>query len=104
MRGAQHEEYCCLYGTKGQIRLPDPYGLDPLRIYLQETWGDFTAGQWHSIPTKPVPVYQLAVEDFAKAVQSKGCAPMAVQAARRVLEVVLAIYRSAAEKRTVSIS
>jgi len=102
--GAHEDEYCSIYGTGGQIRLPDPYGSDPLRIYLKQAWRDFTAGQWHSIPTQPVPVYQRAVEDFARAVRSGQCTPIDAGAARQVLAVVLAIYQSAAEHRTVTIS
>lgn len=104
INGAQHEEYFHLYGTGGQLRLPDPYGSDPLRIYLKRAWGDFTAEQWHSIPMESVPVYERAMEDFAKAVQSKGCVPIGAKAARQVLAVVLGIYQSAAERRTISIS
>jgi predicted dehydrogenase len=102
--GAHDDEYCSIYGTEGQIRLPDPYGSAPLRIYLKRAWRDFTAGQWHSIPTEPAPVYQRAIEDFAQAVQTKGCVPIAAQDARKVLAVVLAIYQSAAEHRTINIS
>src|SRR5215213_4461661 len=101
--GANNEECCCIHGTQGQIRLPDPYGQNPLRIYLKRTWGNFAAEQWHSIPTEPVPVYQRAIDDFVQAVQSKQCAPIDARAARQVLAVVLAIYQSAAEKRTIPI-
>ena len=104
INGAHHEEYCQLYGTEGQLRLPDPYGSDPLRIYVKRAWDDFTAEQWHSIPMESVPVYQRAIEDFAKAVQTGQCVPIDAKAARQVLAVVLGIYQSAAEKRTVSIS
>jgi UDP-N-acetyl-2-amino-2-deoxyglucuronate dehydrogenase len=102
--GAHDDEYCSIYGTGGQIRLPDPYGSDPLRIYLKQAWRDFTAGQWHSISTQPVPVYQRAIEDFARAVQSGQCAPIDARAARQVLAVILAIYQAAAEHRTMTIS
>jgi predicted dehydrogenase len=102
--GAHDDEYCSIYGTGGQIRLPDPYGSDPLRIYLKQAWHDLAAEQWHSVSTQPVPVYQRAVEDFARAVQSGQCAPIDARAARQVLSVVLAIYQSAAEHRTVTIS
>jgi predicted dehydrogenase len=102
--GAQNEERCFIYGTEGQIRLPDPYGSDPLQVYLNRAWDDLTAGQWHSIPMEPASVYQLAVEDFARAVQSRGCAPIDAHAARQVLAVVLALYQSAVEKRTIAIS
>ena len=102
--GAHNEECCVIYGTDGQIRLPDPYGSNPLRMYLKRTWRDFTAEQWHSIPSESVPVYQRAVEDFARAVQSRGSAPIDGKAARQVLAVVLAIYQSSVEKRTITIS
>ena len=102
--GADNEERCCIYGTNGQIRLPDPYGSDPLRIYLRRSWGEFSAGQWHSIPTESVPVYGRAVEDFARAVRTDGRAPVSARDARRVLAVVLGIYQSAAERRTITIS
>ena len=102
--GAQQDECLYLYGTQGQIRLPDPYGSGPLQIYLKKTFGEYAAEQWHSIPTMPVPVYERAIEDFARAVQSGQCAPIDARAARQVLSVVLAIYQSAVEKRTVTIS
>jgi predicted dehydrogenase len=103
IKGAQNEEYCRVYGTEGQIHLPDLYGSDPLRIYLKRPWSQFGSGQWYSISTEPVTVHQRAIEDYAEALQSGGCVPIDAQAARRVLAVVLAIYQSAAEKRTITI-
>jgi predicted dehydrogenase len=102
--GAHDDEYCSIYGTEGQIRLPDPYGSAPLRVYLKRAWRHYTPEQWYSIPTERVSVYQRAVEDFAKVVQSKGCVPIDAPDARKVLAVVLAIYQSAAEHRTMTIS
>jgi len=104
IHGAQNDEYCSIFGTEGQIRLPDPYGSDPLRIYLKRQHNQFSPGQWHSISVEPVFVYQRAIEEYAKALQSGGCAPIDAQAARRVLSVALAIYQSAAEKRTIPIT
>ena len=102
--GANDDEYCHFYGTEGQIRLPDPYGSSPLQIYLKQPWGEYAAGQWHSVPVKPVPVYERAIEEFARAVQSSQCPPIDGRAARRVLSIVLGIYQSAVEKRTITIS
>jgi len=102
--GAQRDECCFIYGTGGQIRLPDPYGSDPLQIYLKQTFGDYTAAQWHSIASTPVPVYERALEDFARAVQSRQCPPIDAQAARQVLAIVLGIYQSASEKRAIRIT
>jgi UDP-N-acetyl-2-amino-2-deoxyglucuronate dehydrogenase len=101
--GAHDEERCYIYGTEGQIRLPDPYGSDSLQVYLKRAWQHLPAEQWHSIPTEPVSVYVLAVEDFAQAARSGGCVPIDAHAARQVLAVVLAIYQSAAEKQTIAI-
>lgn len=102
--GAQNEECCDIYGTDGQIRLPDPYGSEPLRIYLKRPWGDFTAEEWQTISVESVSVYKMAIDEFAKAVQSDNCVPIDAKAARQVLAVVLAIYQSAAERRTITIS
>jgi predicted dehydrogenase len=102
--GAQQDEYFTLYGTQGQIRLPDPYGSGRLQIYLKQTFGEYAAGQWHSIPLQPVPVYQRAIEEFAKAVNSGQCPPIDAHAAQQVLSIVLAMYQSAVEKRAITIS
>ena len=102
--GAQDDEYCTIYGTEGQIRLPDPYGSDPMQLYLKRTWRDFAAGHWYSISNQPVPVHERAIEDFAQAVQTEKCAPINGHDARYVLSVVLGIYQSATERRMISIS
>jgi predicted dehydrogenase len=102
--GAGNEECCFIYGTEGQIRLPDPYGSDPLRIYLKRPYNQFSSEQWHSISTEPISVYQQAIEEYAKALRSGGCIPIDAQAARQVLAVVLAIYQSATEKKSITIS
>lgn len=104
IHGAHNEERCCIYGTEGQIRLPDPYGSDPLQVYLKRAWKDIPPGEWHSFSAESVSVYQRALADFVRAVQSGGCIPIDAHSARRVLAVVLAIYQSAAEKRTITIS
>jgi predicted dehydrogenase len=104
IHGAHNEERCLIYGTEGQIRLPDPYGCDAFQVYLKRSWDDLPAGQWHSIPTEPVSVYQRAIGEFSRAVQSRRSVPIDGQTARQVLAVVLAIYQSAAENRTIPIS
>lgn len=102
IKGAHHDERCFLFGTNGQIRLPDPYGLEPVQIYLERPLGEFTPNQWHSIPLKTVPIHQRAIEDFARAVRLDRAAPIDAQAARQVLSVVLAIYQSAVEGRRIT--
>ena len=95
------EEACDLYGTQGQLRLPDAYGHDPLRLYLRQAWGAYTAGTWHSLPQNPVNCYARAVDDFARAVQRGEPAPTSGRDARAVLATVLGLYESAATGRVV---
>ncbi|MEP6896556.1 MAG: Gfo/Idh/MocA family oxidoreductase, partial [Chloroflexota bacterium] len=85
--GAHSEECCHIYGTLGQLRLPDPYGPSPLQLYLQRAWDQYSADQWHSLPLEAVPVYERAVENFAQAVQAKQPAPIDGKAARQVLSI-----------------
>ena len=102
--GARDDEYCCIYGTEGQIRLPDPYVSNPVEMFLRSTWRDYAAGHWYTVSSTPVPVYQRAIEDFVQAVQTEACAPIHGHDARYVLSVVLAMYKSAAAKSMISIS
>lgn len=102
IHGAEQDERIHLYGTEGQIRLPDPYGPGPLQIYLKRDRGEYAANRWHSIGMEPVSVYRRAVEEFAEAVLQQQCVPIDAYAAREVLAVVLAIYRSASEKQTIT--
>jgi predicted dehydrogenase len=101
--GAEQDECFSVFGTHGQIRLPDPYGSGPLQIYLKQPFGDYVTGQWHSIALQPVPVYERAIEEFARALQSGQCTPIDARVARQVLSIVLAIYQSALEKRAITI-
>jgi len=103
IKGAHNDEYFSIYGTEGQIRLPDPYGSNAMQLYVQRDWEDYESGVWHSIQPEPVPVHERAIEEFAQAVQTKKCAPINGHDARYVLSVVLAIYQSAVEKRNISI-
>lgn len=102
--GARDDECIFLYGTRGQIRLPDPYGSRPLQMYLQQTFGEYEAGRWYQVPLEPVPVHVRGVEEFVRAVQEGRCAPIGAGDARRVLSILLAIYRSASEEQMVPIS
>lgn len=101
--GALNDECITLFGTHGQIRLPDPYGSNPLRVHLDRDWQNFRAGEWHTLPAEPASVYQLAVEDFVRSVQAGRCPPINGSAARQVLGVVLAMYRSAIERAVIPI-
>jgi predicted dehydrogenase len=93
-----------IYGTHGQLRLPDAYSNNGLQVYLRRDWAGLTAASWHTLPTDTTDVYARAVEGFARAVQRGEPAPISGQDARQVLATILAIYQAAAEQRTVTIS
>lgn len=102
--GAHHAERFDLYGTRGQLQLPDPYGAEPLRVYLREPWEGLAAAQWHTLPSTPAPVYIRAVEAFARTVRHGPPAAAGARDARQTLATVLAIYQSAAAHHTVPVS
>jgi UDP-N-acetyl-2-amino-2-deoxyglucuronate dehydrogenase len=98
------EERTDLYGTQGQMRLPDPYGNGPLELYLRRPWGDLAADTWHRLPQTPVNAYALALDDFAQAVQHGQPAPTSGRDARAVLATVLALYESAATQPLLAVT
>jgi len=65
---------------------------------------ELAAGQWHTLTTTSVNVFSKAIEEFAVAVQNGIQPTINGRDARRVLEIVLGIYRSAAEKCQVILS
>jgi UDP-N-acetyl-2-amino-2-deoxyglucuronate dehydrogenase len=102
--GARQGDECFdLYGATGQLRLPDPYGEGPLRLFLREPWANWPAGEWHTLPCPAVNVHAGALEDFARAVRTGQPAPTSGRDARRVLAIVLALYQSAAEGRAMPV-
>ena len=93
-----------LYGTEGQIMVPDPYGQEPLQIFLRRSWNAIPGGSWHRVPGRRAAIYTCAVEDFALAVQRGAPAPTSARDARQILAVVLALYQAAAERRAISLA
>lgn len=103
LAGANDDEVTDLYGTQGQMRLPDPYGPGPLQVFLRHGWGDLAPNVWHSLPQAPVNAYALAVDDFAQAVRRGQPAPTSGRDARAVLAIVLGLYQAAAAHSVVSL-
>lgn len=97
------DEHFDIYGTQGQLRIPDLYGNEPLKVFLRDAWEDLTANTWHSFPNQPRSMYAAAIDDFASAVQHGQPAPTSGRDARRILAIVLAIYQSAHEKCAVMV-
>jgi predicted dehydrogenase len=101
--GAHAGEAFEIYGTHGTLRVPDPYSDEPLEIFLRTRWNDIPAATWHMLPRASVNVFERAVQDFARAVQHNARAPINAYDARRVLQIVLALYRAAEEQRVLEI-
>lgn len=92
--GGQHSE---IYGTLGQLRVPNPYGNEPIHVYLRREWNGLAADQWHVLAQEPANAFAGAVDAFAGAVQRGEPAPTSGRDGRAVLEIVLGLYRAAAE-------
>jgi predicted dehydrogenase len=101
----QGDERFDIYGSDGQLRLPDPYGNDPLQVYVRNAWPAFglPANAWTTLTLPPAPIFSAAVESFARAVRQGQPAPTGGRDARRVLALVLALYQSAAEGRAITL-
>jgi predicted dehydrogenase len=92
-----------IYGSEGQLRVPDPYGTDALQVFVRRPWAELPANAWTTLEAAPAPIFQQAVEAFATAVQQGTPAPTSGRDARRVLAIVLAMYQSAAEGRAMPV-
>ena len=101
--GAERAERIELYGSLGQIQLPDPYGDGAPTVYLREPWGDLAAARWHTLPRAPTDVYTQAVEAFARTARSGKPTTAGARNARQTLATVLAIYQSAVERQTIQV-
>jgi hypothetical protein len=64
---------------------------------LRHGWGEIPADTWHTIQVTPNDVFVQALDDFTAAVQNGRRAPIDATAGRRVLAIVLAMYRAAQE-------
>jgi UDP-N-acetyl-2-amino-2-deoxyglucuronate dehydrogenase len=101
--GAHAAEGFEIYGTQGTVRVPDPYSDKPLEIFLRTRWNDIPPDTWHILPRANVNVFERAVQAFARAVQNNARAPINGNDARRVLQIILAMYRAAEEQRAVNL-
>jgi predicted dehydrogenase len=93
-----------IYGTQGQLRLPDPYGSEGLQVYLRQAWKEIPAEKWHTLTAQKTNVYLAALEEFTNALICGNSPPTSGKDARQVLAIILAIYRSAVERRAINIS
>jgi predicted dehydrogenase len=100
----QGDERFDLYGSRGQLRIPDPYGSGDLQIYLRERWEQFPGSQWHDIPAYPIDIHRAAVDEYARAVENSERPPTDGAVALHILAVVQAIYDSSSHGRAVELS
>jgi predicted dehydrogenase len=104
LAGSQVGDECIqLYGTQGQLRLPDPYGQGQLEVYLRRAWDGLKAGQWQSLPAPQVDVHRSAVEEFALAATRHAVPSSDSRTACNVLATILSIYLAADRQRTIRI-
>jgi UDP-N-acetyl-2-amino-2-deoxyglucuronate dehydrogenase len=97
------DERIHLYGTLGQLRLPDPYGNGQLQVYLRQPWDGLKAEQWQSLPAPQTNVHRSAVEEFALAVTRGEIPSSNGRTASHVLATVLAVYHAANRQRMIRI-
>ena len=98
------DEHLDLFGSRGQLRVPDPYGYGSLQLFLREPWEDLPGSAWHSLPTGPVDVHCTAISQFARAVEIGTEPPTRGMDALQILAAIRAIYFSSIEHRAVRIS
>jgi UDP-N-acetyl-2-amino-2-deoxyglucuronate dehydrogenase len=111
MPGVSREEQISIYGAEGQLRLPYPYGGDPLRAYFRREWEGLAPNQWHTLAEPQANLFTGAVDAFARIVQrdlpmpagqAPGSSAIGLDA-RQVLAIVLGLYQSSAEHSVVSL-
>lgn len=93
-----------IYGTKGQIILNSSGRMMKPSIYLTEAAEGSAPGQWRELEfTGKSADRQSIVEGFANAVLLNEQPPTTGQDGSKVLEIVLACYRSAQEGQVVTL-
>ncbi|HWA19613.1 MAG TPA: Gfo/Idh/MocA family oxidoreductase [Devosia sp.] len=95
--GANHEETIEIDGSEGRLDIPDPFGISPLRLYRSET------KVWNEIAVDRVDSHLKMLQSFAESILKDSEVPASAKDAAAAVAAVQAIYRSAAERRTVDI-
>lgn len=94
-----------IYGSKGQLVIPNPYGPPFLWIYTRESTEYGESSRWHKVrlERKYNPLTRF-VEKFADAILSGRDPPVTGEDGRRALEIVVAAYESGLRKMPVDLS
>jgi predicted dehydrogenase len=99
--GALDDETLDIDGSLGRVILA-PYS-GQLRLYLRRAWRDRPAGRWLDVPVEGADPFVPALRSFVAAVRTGARPATGAPEARAVLEIVQALYRSAAEGRIVEL-
>jgi len=83
-----------IYGSHGQIMLPNPGRSDYLQIYLDRPWEALPSGEWQTLEMPSVAPRTLLVEDFVDAVQRNAPPPITASDGIAVQVVVEAAYQA----------
>lgn len=94
--GAGDEETIEIDGDAGRLDMPDPFGTGPVRLYQP-------ASGWRDLPVDRPDSHALMLKDFLDAIIDGRRVPASAADAAAALAAVNAIYRSAAEGRSVDI-
>ena len=95
--GARDEETIEIDGTLGRLKLPDPFGTAPLRLYRKST------ATWEDLPTVRPDSHRRMLESFVTAIEVGPEVPADATDAAAALSVVNAIYESSRTGRRVDI-
>lgn len=95
--GARREETIEIDGTEGRLDIPDPFGAAPLRLYRMAT------KDWNEIAVERPDSHLLMLGRFVAAIMGDGPVPAGAEDAAAAIATVDAIYRAAAERRTIDI-
>jgi predicted dehydrogenase len=93
--GASGGERIEIDGSHGRIDVPDPYGTDPVRLFLRRPWNGLAAGRWHRLRPPSRDAHREFLAAFVAAVHSSAPPPAAALDAAAALAAVLALYASA---------
>ncbi len=86
-----------IYGTRGQIRLPTFWSDAPLRVYLEEPYGEMEAGVWHDFPMERPDMRALMARDFVRAVRAGGPMPIPGRETLKTFWTIHGAYRAGRE-------
>jgi predicted dehydrogenase len=88
-----------IYGTGGQIVLPNPWGVDPVMLFTRDS------GQWTSVDgAAGADTRQQAIDEFAAAVLAGVAVPIPGEACLAASTIIHGVYTSARSQSWIRIA